>query len=266
MGAATLTTSTSTSTTRTKRREQLRDRAVLREATVRDAATARAAQTARPGRKHQPLALTDEQGVHYTALAAHLKAHAGWPPSITRNHTPTLRCLEIMYAVGPLAMVRLSLPDLDALPLKSRELATAARAAVEAVLPHLCACSGLYTVAVKRGKHGGTHAHLVLPVAYLNATDRARVKAAPHGINGGMLILNGNAHGVQITDHPTDRARVAAYLSRDPDERLDDPTSAAYLDALEAELHRKATNPKRVRLAWNAGITALKRRGELPDF
>ncbi|GGS44741.1 hypothetical protein [Deinococcus knuensis] len=264
MGAATLTTSTST--TRTKRRKQLRDRAVLREATVRDAATARAARTARRGRKHQPLTLTDEQRVHYPTLAAHLDAHAGWPPSVTRDHVPTLRSLEIMHAVGPLAMVRLSLPDLDALPLKSPELATAARAVVEAMLPDLCAYSGLYRVAVKRGKHGGTHAHLVLPVAYLNATDRARVKAAPHGINGGTLILNGNAHAVQITDHPTDRTRVAAYLSRDPDERLDDPTSPAYLDALEAELHRKATNPKRVRLAWDAGITALKRRGELPDF
>lgn len=248
-----------TPTLRDIAREALRHRAVLREGNRRD-------QLARRGRKHQPLDLSPEQAEHRPRLAAYLLTHSGWPPSVTRNSTARLRELDTMYAAcGPLVLLTVNLDTLDELPLKSEELRDLARELVAVYLDGLTAPGTPYAAAVQRGLFGGTHAHLALPLACLSAAHAALVQAARRGAGGGCELLSGDAHAVLMGNRPNDRARVAAYIARDPDGRLAIPGVTACLDALEEELERKASGQRSPRLSWSHGVTALRRAVVLSD-
>lgn len=211
-----------------------------------------------PRRKRERVTLSPALAPAYPLLSRHLDTHDGWPPPVTRSAAARIRHLDALYAAfGPLVLLRLSLPALDALQLHSREMSSAARDLVDDRLVFLVLSGAVYTVNLQRGADGGIHAHIVVPLAFLEESCGQVIAAAPHGPGGGCDIHHAVAHGVMIRSTKTDRVKVARYVSRHPDGRLDDPTSTAYLDALEAELHRKAQRLPRVQLGWKRRIPRL---------
>lgn len=225
----------------------LRIRAVLHEGERRD-------KLARRGRKHQPLSLTPQQQHRRPLLTVHLATHDGWPPKITRDHLARLKALNTMHTKhGPLVLITVGLDSLDALDLKSRELVELALSILDCALDELAQRRAPHTASIQRGTCGGTHVHLVIPLACLRPEYAALITAARAGPGGGCPLLEGEAHGVLMLDAPSNRERVARYLSRDPDARLDEPGSVAYLDALEDELTRKAAGHRSPRLGRTRG-------------
>ncbi|MEF2280492.1 hypothetical protein V3W47_19550 [Deinococcus sp. YIM 134068] len=231
----------------------LRQRAVLHEGRRRD-------ELARRGRKHQPLNLTPDQARRLPHLAAHLAAHDGWPPPVSRVSEARRQDLDAMHAAhGALVLLTLVLDALDELPLKGEEMAGLSRAVVDCALEELTLPGTPYAATTQRGPCGGTHAHPVVPLAHLRPEHAALVRAARPGPGGGCDLLGGQAHGVLILDGVQDRRKVAAYISRNPDSRLDQPGTDAYLEALEDELSRKARGGRAPRLSWSRGTVALRR-------
>ena len=236
-----------TPTLRQRTDNVLRTRAVLHEGERRD-------KLARRGRKHQPLTLTPQQQQRRPLLTVHLAAHDGWPPKITRDHLPRLKALNAMHTKhGPLVLLTVALDSLDALPLKSRELVELALSILDCALDELAQRRVPHTASIQRGSCGGTHWHLVIPLAYLRPEYAAVITAARAGPGGGCDLLDGQAHGVLMLDAPSNREKVARYLSRDPDARLDEPGTVAYLNALEEELTRKADGHRSPRLGRTRG-------------
>lgn len=258
-GTATPTPDTSTH----KRTDQLRHRAVLHEGKRRDEQHARSKQ----GRKHQPLMLAAELLEARPLLAKYLATHDGWPPKITRRSNTMLLNLDAMHAAhGPLVLVTFKFHMLDGYSLYSPWLLVRARALVKACFDRLAHPKAPYTAKIARGACGLTHGHHALPLAFLAEPYASLVNAAPHGPGGGCDLANGFVHGVVILDTPKDRQRVAAYISRHPDERLDTPGTLAYLDALEDDLRRKEELRLKVegavaagRLSWTSSVLPLRR-------
>jgi hypothetical protein len=253
-------TATPTPDTRTRKRtDRLRERAVLHEGERRDEQYART----KKGRKHQRTLLSaevlEEKG--FPLLAQHVTACNGWFPPITRSSTSTRRNLDAMRAIhGPLVLLRLRFGMVDALPLKSPEVRDMVRELLPVYFDILTLPDAPYTCSVKRGACGTTHAHLGLPLAFLAEPYASLVNAARHGSGGGLELLGDLVHGVVILDTPQDRARVATYLSRDPDERFDVPGTLAYLEAHEEALKRKVEGAlAAVRLSWVRGVLPLRR-------
>jgi hypothetical protein len=237
-----------------QRVEQLRHRAVLWEAELSDAHL-------REGRKHNPnsVARVASTPHRWPLLAAYIAAHNGWPPNITRDPSARLRHMQRMRdAHGPLVLLRLTLSDLDGLPLKTTRLTSAARPLIKSSLGELLRPKTPYNSSIQRGPLGSTHSHLTAPHGRLWPHHAGLVAAVLHGPGGGILLLEGRAHGVVILDTLLDFQRVACYTTRDPDGRLDTPGTDAYFDALEAELARKLQKEPRVRLGW-PGTTPSKR-------
>ncbi len=260
-GTATPTPDTSTH----KRTDQLRHRAVLHEGKRRDEQHARS----KRARKHQPLVLTAEQLETHPLLARHLATHDGWPPKVTRRSNTMLLNLDAMHtAHGPLVLVTFKFHMLDGYSLYSPWMLGRARALVNACLDRLALPKAPYTAKIARAACGLTHGHHALPLAFLPEPYASLVNAAAHGPGGGCdLVGNGFIHGVVILDTPKDRERVAAYISRHPDERLDTPGTLAYLDALEDDLrHREALRLKvegaAGRLSWSCNVLPLRRAAD----
>ena len=232
--------------------EKLRHRAVLHDADQRDRQTAR-----QPKPKRKPkLNLTSVQAQRCTVLTAHLILSDGWPPKLnTRNSAPRRRQLDKMHAAfGKLALLRLTFPELDSLPLRSEELAALVRALVNVRVPALLLPDSSYTVDVQRGQDGSTHAHMVTPASALLPEHLAWVLAARHGPGGGCE-LDSLAHGVLMLDSPLDRLKVAQYVTRFPDGRADVFGTDTYLDAVEDELKRLQTAARRApRLSWEVNL------------
>lgn len=231
----------------------LRVRAVLFE-------DAKARRAKMGGRKHGQIFFDTDQALRWPTLARWVANHDGWPPSVARSSAARLRHIQaIRAAFGPVVLLRLKLPELNSFPLKSAATAAGARRAAKV---HLARFGGgllpaAWTVNVQSGEHfGGTHAHILLPLASLTSSWAALIDAAPHG-RGGGLELDSIAHAVVVGAVAADLKRVAAYLSRDPDGRLDTPGTDAYFDALEAELLRKASKVRSVRLGWESGLKGL---------
>jgi hypothetical protein len=250
-----------------KRTDQLRRRAVLHEGKRRDEQYARS----KRGRKHQPLVLTAELLEARPLLAHYLATHDGWPPKITRRSNTTMLNLDAMHAAhGPLVLVTLTIAEgMDHLPLYSPRLLYMTRALVKAYFRRLAHPKVPYLCKIARGVYGGIHTHHVLPLAFLAEPFASLVNTAPHGPGRGCELVNGFIHGVVIFDTPKDRARVAAYVSRHPDERLDTPGTPAYLDALEDDLRRKEALKLKVegavaagRLSWSCGVLPLRRAAD----
>jgi hypothetical protein len=239
---------------------------VLYEGDRRDEQYARS----RKGRKHPPLMLAAELLEGRPLLAKHLPTCDGWPPKITRRSNTVLLNLNAMFtAHGPLVLLRIALDPLDAVPLRSPEMGSLARDLLPAYLAALLLPDAPYACSIKRGVYGLTHCHLVTPEAFLAEPHASLVNAAPHGPGKGCDLLDSVAHGVVILDTPKDRQRVAVYISRHPDERLDTPGTLAYLDALEEELkHREELKLKvegavaAARLSWTRGVLSLRRAAD----
>lgn len=247
----TLPNSSTLQTTPPRARDTLRRRAVLHEANVRDIATARA--YARQS-KRQRLILPSGTADSHPLLAYHLETHDGYPPPVTRNSRARRHHLEAMHSVyGPLVMFRLSLPYLDPTPLYSPEMSTTARRMVGNRMKSLLSVA-IFTADAQRGADGGTHAHVCAPLAFTLDPYQQQVTSAPHGRGGGCELPTRAAHGVVIKETVTDRERVAGYVVRHPDGRLDKRSGLAYLDALEDELARKALHLPPVRLGWTRGV------------
>lgn len=231
----------------------LRVRAVLFE-------DSKARQVKTRGRKHEPIFFDADQALRWPTLALWLVNNANWPPPVARSSKARLRHIQTMRATfGHVVLLRIKFPELDCFPLKSAATAAGARRAVEADLKRFGGglLPAAWTVNVQLGEHfGGAHAHILLPLTSLAPSWAALIDAAPHGRGGGME-LDSRVHAVVIGKATADLKRVAAYLSRDPDGRLDTPGTEAYFDALEAELLRKAAKARRVRLGWESGLKGL---------
>ncbi len=231
----------------------LRVRAVLFE-------DSKARQSKTRGRKHGQIFFDADQALRWPTLALWLVNNANWPPPVARSSKARLRHIQAMRAAfGHVVLLRIKLPELDCFPLKSAATAAGARRAVEANLTRLGGGSlpAAWTVNVQAGEHfGGAHAHILLPLASLTSSWATLIDAAPHG-RGGGLELDSRVHAVVLGKTALDSERTASYLSRDPDGRLDTPGTAAYFDALEAELLRKAAKARRVRLGWESGLKGL---------
>lgn len=226
----------------------LRDRAVLWEGQRRDELFERS-------RKHPRIYLTAPQKRHLHQLTAHLSANKDWPPKITREPTARLEALDAMFDEdGPLVLLTVSLDTLNALPLKSQELKELAVSIIDCALEELAHPRAPHTASIQRGICGGTHVHLGIPLGHLRPEYADLICAARHGPGGGCLLRDGEAHGVLMLDPPENREKLAWYLARDPDARLDEPNDGIYLDALEEELTRKASGHRSPRLGWTRGV------------
>ena len=248
----------------------LEHRAVLRNALRNDKLSVRSKQQAR---KHPPITLTLGQARRYPLLASYLDAHGGWPNLPRRRAGPRLAQLEAMHkAYGHVVLLTVALPDLNGLPLDSRELADAARCLLPQVLADLLdpdAPYTGYTSDLQRGGLGGMHAHVLTPLEALLPELQAQVWAAPHGPNGGCELLGSLAHAVVICNTPANRAKVARYVSRGSDSDLDDPSNLpAYLAALERRLDRltrqRAGTFTPGRMSWEEGVRRLSYRVPIP--
>ena len=213
------------------------------------------------GRRGPLPPLSDEQCAVLPRAAAHLDAHQGWPQIPRRSHKPRLRHFQTLQNDngGPLALLRVSLPELDQYPLRSADLAAEVKSVLYTRLSGLLLLDSPLTVDVQRGrarpwKSGGTHAHACTRLACLAPDARAQVDAARHGPGGGTLLLGGLAHGVVVRDTPTDLERTARYVVLPPVSELNQYGTWAFLEALESELERKERKEKRVRLAWTVGL------------
>lgn len=241
--------------------ELLYVRGVLREADLRDE---QAARNLDRQSKRQRLDLTPEQASSCPLLASHLAQSGGWPPSITRSYSARLRHLNALYAAhGTLVMLRRDLQQLDQWPLRSPELPTAARPFIERFADKLLLAKPSYVTDIQRGGLGGTHSHMVTPLACIKPKYAAFINAAKHGRGGGCELLSGKAHGVVILNAAENRLKVARYVKRHPDPRFDHPGTPDYLDALEDELSHTAARalihkpPSAKRLGWEVGVRRL---------
>lgn len=254
------TTHTSYSPQRQRAQQRLRERGVLHEARIADLAYQRALAAQQRDRR---LDLLPHQHDLYPVLDGHLDTHDGYPPPVTRRHGARLKHINAMHAVhGSVALLRFSLPALDAYPLYSRDMSRAARAAVLEVMRDLSGKRHSYTADLQRGAAGhaqtGTHAHVCTPLILLPDEYRDGIQAAPHGSGGGIELPRHAAHGVLILPTAADREAVARYVTRHPDARLDDPTRPAYLQALEDELVRLARKDPVVKLGWSKNVLPLR--------
>lgn len=235
---------------------RLRTRAVLREADLSDFSYRKALAAKQLDRR---LELTPDQREQHPLVRDWTDTHDGYPPPVTRHFNARLRHLKAMHAThGPLVLLRLSLPALDAYPLYSRDMSNASRAAVLEVMRDLSGKHHSYTADVQRGAAGhaqtGTHVHAGTPLALLPDDYRDRLWNAPHGLGGGIELPRHAAHGVVILPTEDDLEAVARYVTRHPDARLDNRDGPTYLQALEDELARLARKDPVVKLGWTRNI------------
>lgn len=253
MGTVTRTPADVTEQTRQKARQTLRDRAITAEARARNQFDLLRKDT---DCKSRVVRLVD--AAHCPGLLEHLITHpcvpgySGYAPSFTRDSEPRLKQLQTMKeAYGPLVLLRVTLSELDMMPLKTPELRAAAVPLLEAKLAELLLPRTRYTQGLQRA--GNTHSHPVAPLVNVRPEHAELIRAAPIGPGGGVVLLGGQAHGVIIRDTEHDFKKVASYISRDPVSALYSREYAfrAYLEAVEAELQRSTTSP---RLAWSRTV------------
>lgn len=243
-------------TTRTQSVERLHHRAVLREADIYDQALAKAKKAPHRRRLQIPPDLDDV----YPLLSPHLATHDGWSPSVTRSSAARKRHLNLLSdTYGPLVFLRLAFPELDDLPLYSKEMSVQARKVVDRRMLALTSSYAPYTVNLQRGYEGLTHSHTGIPLVFLYEPYQTDIFNAPHGKGGGIDLWDVAGHGVVIGDSDADRERVAVYMARHPDARTfpGNPDLLSYLDGLEAELAHKADKTNRVRLAWERNVRSI---------
>lgn len=225
-----------------------------REGYLRDQAT-EAAYRRRDGRQQTHTQLpAPAQLAGYVRLAQHADRH-GTLPSVTRSRSKVGPRIKRAHALhrhgGELAFLRLDLGELDDLPLRASSTVARAKQLVAARLNVLAPGAVAYDVALQRGKHGGTHAHILIPLRFLAPYPRRKAREALAGKGGGVSIGSG-LHIVRVADSEQDRAAVAAYMGRDPDGRLDadDSSDLDYLQALEDLLAHRATGDES-QLTWS---------------
>lgn len=237
--------------------QKIRDVGVLRDGYLHDLAYERS--LAARGRR---IVLTDEQRPLYPLLDPYLDTHDGYPPPVTRRHGARLRHLNSLHAAhGSIILMRLSLPDLNAYPLYSRDMSKKSRPAVLDVMRDLSGKRASYTADIQRGAAGqlqkGTHGHIVTALDLLPDDYREAVYAARHGPGGGIELPRHAAHATVIRSALADREKVARYVTRHPDGRLDTRSGPDYLQALEDELQRLAAKNPVVKLGWTRGVLPL---------
>lgn len=208
------------------------------------------------------ITLTSAQRVEYPRLAQYLDHSRGLPPSVSRVSRYRLEHLRLMHAaLGPLALLRISLRECNLFDLHDPELLKRVRDLLPAKVEPVTCGQPVYTVNVQRGRHDGTHVHLAMPRQCLTPILRAEVEAAPAGLGGGVepVRLTG-LHAVSLNSAQEDLERAARYLSRHPDSRLDGQYlgTPPYLQAQEEELLRKAAHHRSRRHGWTVGVGTLE--------
>lgn len=230
----------------------LRLRAVLYEDTKGREAKARF--TRRNGRPQVHTVVPDVAVLALTPRVQAAVEATGMLPSVARGPskvTPHIRRAHAMHLHGgELAFVRLSLPTLDGLPLRSSATVAQARELFQARLKGLAPDADAYNVALQRGGHGGIHLHILLPLRFLTTYPRRRARGAPAGVGGGVSFGD-DIHIVRVGETEQDRAAVAAYMAREPDGRLDPKNmgSPVYLAAIEELLQHRETGEES-QLTW----------------
>lgn len=220
-----------------------------------------------PPRRNAPFCLLPHVADEYPALAIHLERSDGHPPAVTRSAAARTRQLNTMFDIrGPLVMLRFALPALNAHPLHTDELPALARAALDDLLWELLAPDAPYTVDIHRGGDGGTHGHVVVPLACVLQPWRDLIDEATHGPGGGRDLPFFAGHGVVIRNTALDRERVASYVRCHPDARLRSPGPqleqlGEYLAGFDDEAGRKFGGMRLPRMGWDGGgLRSLSRR------
>lgn len=210
--------------------------------------------TRRNGKPQAHTLLPDLALLHDRPFIAEAVTQRGVLPSFARSASKIKPRITRAHAMhrhgGELAFLRLSLRELDGLPLRAPETVKQARGLVADFLSAFAPAAIAYDVALQRGELEGTHVHVLLPLAFLTAPLQAAARNHRAGKGGGAEVLPG-LHVCRVANTRKDRGNVAAYMGREPDARLglEDPSSAAYLDALEELLQHRASG-KRSQLTW----------------
>lgn len=193
-------------------------------------------------RQRRQLVLMLDEALTSPTLARHLKHHRELP-DMRLKWKPRLKRIEALHAAyGPLVLLTVLHPGLLHLDVYSEALAKKCRShAVLALKGVTLTRLGYEALQQRGGKFDGDHTHFVLPLSCLRPKFREQVSAAPHGPKGGCMLHSG-AHAVIMGDSAEDREKVAKYLSRPRDQRLDLKTPrpdrlAGYEDLLQ---HRAA--------------------------
>lgn len=237
------------SAARRKARQGLRDRAVRHTADARDAQIERV----RYAEARHVMKAATAEAAGAVLLSAYLRRSREQLPAVRhRNHLPTLRALDRMHVEHrDLVFLMFKLPYLDRFDLHDPELVQVARKLLAAGMKRFMRGGAPFTIALQRGgETNGTHAHIVIPLAYIRQPHRDKLMAAPRGKKGGRWLTT-DVHGVIIHNTPVDFERVARYVSRHMDSRLylsDD--DARRVQAFEEILERKESGIVLPRSAW----------------
>ena len=232
--------------------EGLRQHAVLREADLRDLLFESSKRSRPRDLLHIPMSLL-EATPH---LAAHLAEHGGFRPRVKTGSASDAKAtrsrLHTMHGhSGPLVMVTAVRHDLAGMALKDRRTAAEWAAGHTFALGIIAPGAVAFEAVLQAGGlTGQLHDHTVLPLDFLNPDLQAFALAAPAGPGGGAIHPASGLHFVCLGKTTKDRAKVASYLSRDPDGRFDLPDDhPAYLQAHEDAIVRKLTTSNSPRLS-----------------
>ena len=195
----------------------------------------------------------------YPAVMADIAEHGGFLSYEPRKGSPSqskpkLGQLQRTKAHhGELVFLTVPLSHLDSLLLQSVTLKVQAEADTDSFLLVVAFEDCPVIVAIQRGSITRcTHAHIVLPRAFLRPEAEAVACTIEAGPGDGAWLPDGSAYLQRIADGPDDLKRVASYLSRDPDGAFeladDDPV---FLQALEDRLTQSGDS---VRLSWSRNI------------
>ena len=241
---------------RTPGEEQLRNRAVLYE---EKQASRRPAQRNTSSTLVPPL--DEAQRATYPTLACrreHLRLDLRCS---ARNHQPAKAFMErVLESGNELVLLTQQIPHCEGLSLFHPEdkqiIRQASRATMYRFLSVYAQRTRALSVVIQKDKQGRIHNHCLVALSDLPQAMQRQLEGAKRGKGGGtMLIGLKELHGVIANTTDLDLERIAKYVSRFGDDRLNLHTFAAdRLELLEelaiCQQSKAPRNGSQIRLAW----------------
>lgn len=237
--------------------EQLRDRAVLYE--YEKASTSKRSKWTKPSSVYVPQ-LDEAQRVLYPGLVPCLEHHLEFRCP-ARSHEPLKRFMERVLKGGDeLVLLTQQIDRCEGLSLfkpdDKRIIRQASRATVYQFLSVYAQRTQALSVVIQKDSEGRVHHHGLTTLSTLPKAMQQQLEEVSRGPGGGTVLNNlGELHGVIANKQPLDLERIARYLSRFPDDRLDlHPLADGHLQLLEElasrQLSKVLEKHSQVRLAW----------------